>query len=121
VPNDQPAASSFETSWQQHASGENVVGVAVPALPPAKFTGAVRVVLGSTVEPECTNFAASLQNSTGIFGQTLAPDGSGITPGMLGYMFWGAEAQAPATCEGGVGAGANNYNLPIPMPPLRQQ
>ena len=30
VPNDQPAASSFETSWQQHASGETVVGVVVP-------------------------------------------------------------------------------------------
>jgi len=45
----------------------------------------------------------------------------GITPGMLGYMFWGVEAQAPATCEGGVGTGANNYNLPVPLPPLRQQ
>jgi hypothetical protein len=121
VPNDQPAASSFETSWQQHASGENVAGVVVPALPPAKFTGAVRVVLGSTVEPECNNFAASLENYTGIFGQTLAPNGAGITPGMLGYMFWGVEAQAPATCEGGVGAGANNFNIPIPMPPLRKQ
>ncbi|MGA3238021.1 MAG: hypothetical protein ABSG03_17155 [Bryobacteraceae bacterium] len=121
VPNDQPAASNFETSWQQHASGENVAGVVVPALPPAKFTGAVRVVLGSTVEPECNNFAASLQNSTGIFGQTLAPNGAGITQGMLGYMFWGAEGQAPATCEGGVGTGASNYNIPIPPPPLRQQ
>jgi hypothetical protein len=57
----------------------------------------------------------------GIFVQTLAPNGVGITPGMLGYMFWGAEGQAPTTCEGGVGAGANNYNIPIPMPPLRQQ
>jgi hypothetical protein len=121
VPNGQPAASNFETSWQQHASGETVAGVGVPALPPAKFTGAVRVVLGSTVEPECNNFAASLQNSTGIFAQTLAPGGVGITSGMLGYMFWGVEAQAPATCESGVGTGANNYNLPLPMPPLRQQ
>jgi hypothetical protein len=121
VPNDQPAASSFETSWQQHASGENAAGVVVPALPPAKFTGAVRLVLGSTVEPECDNFAESLENNTGIFAQTLALNGAGITPGMLGYMFWGAEGQAPATCQGGVGAGANNYNIPIPMPALRQQ
>jgi hypothetical protein len=121
VPNGQPAASSFETSWQQHANGETVVGVPVPPLPPAKFTGAVRVVLTTTVEPECNNFAGSLENSTGIFAQTLAPNGVGITPGMLGYMFWGVEAQAPATCEGGVGTGANNYNLPVPLPPLRQQ
>ena len=96
VPNNQPAAASFETSWQQHAAGETVVGVAVPALPPARFTGAVRIVSGSTVEPECNNFAGSLENSTGIFAQTLAPTGAGTTSGMLGYMFWGAEAQAPA-------------------------
>lgn len=88
-------------------------------LAPARFTAAVRLVLGTVVQPECNNFAVSLQGNTGIFGQTLAPNGSGITSGMLGYMFWGAEAQAPATCEGGVGTGANNYNIPIPMPPLR--
>ncbi len=121
VPNGQPVASDAETNWQQHAAGETVAGVAVPPLPPARFTGAVRLEVGSTVEPECNNFTASLQNSTAIFAQTLAPNGAGITSGMLGYMFWEVEAQAPATCEGGVGTGANNYNLPIPMPPLRQQ
>jgi len=36
-------------------------------------------------------------------------------------MFWGAEAQAPTTCESGIGVGAKNYNIKIPMPPLRQQ
>ncbi len=121
VPNGQPAASSFETSWQQHASGEKVPGVQVPALPPAKFTGAVRVISGSTLEPECNRFADSLQNSTGIFARAMPPLSAGNTTGMLGYMFWGVEAQAPATCEGGVGVGANNYNIPVPLPPLRQQ
>jgi hypothetical protein len=33
---------------------------------------------------------------------------------------WGA-LQYPITCEGGVGVGAKNYNVRIPMPPLRQQ
>jgi len=27
----------------------------------------------------------------------------------------------PNTCEGGVGAGATAYGVPIPMPPLRQE
>ena len=121
VPNGQPDPTDAETNWQQHATGKPQYNPPILPLAPARFTAAVRLVLGSVAEPECNNFAASLQNNTGIFGQTLAPDGSGITPGMLGYMFWGAEAQAPATCEGGVGAGANNYNLPIPIPPLRQQ
>ena len=92
-----------------------------PPLPPAKFTGAVRLVLRVLLEPECNNFGISLQNNTGVFAQTLAPNGAGTTPGMLGYMFWGAEAPAPTTCEGGVGAGARSYNIPIPIPPLRQQ
>ena len=121
VPNDQPAASSFETSWQQHADGKTVAGAAVPPLPPARFTGAVRVVLSGTVEPECNNFAGSLENATGIFGQNLAPNGAAMTSGMLGYMFWGSEGQAPAGCQAGVGVGANNYNIPLPIPPLRQQ
>jgi hypothetical protein len=97
-----------------------VAGVTVPPLPPGKFTGAVYVKLGTTVEPECNNFGASLENNTGIFGQTLQPDGAGVTTGMLGYMFWGAESQA-TSCAAGIGVGANNYNLPIPLPPLRQE
>ena len=121
VPNGQPAASSFETSWRQHADGETVAGVPVPPLPPGRFTGSVRVALAGALEPECNNFAGSLENSTGIFAQTLPPNGAGITPGMLGYMFWGTESSAISTCAGGVGVGAGNYNIPVPIPPLRQQ
>ena len=44
-------------------------------------------------------------------------------------MFWAAETPSarristtlPNTCEGGVGGGATFYNIPIPMPALRQQ
>ena len=121
VPNGQPAPADAETNWQQHATGKPADKPPILALAPARFTVAVRLVLGSAAQPECNSFNTSLQNTTGIFGQTLAPSGAGVTPGLLGYMFWGAEAQAPATCEGGIGVGARTYNIPIPMPPLRQR
>ena len=51
--------------------------------------------------------------------------------GMLGYMFWAAEYPSarrgytatipPNTCELGIGAAATTFNIPIPMPQLRQQ
>jgi len=79
--------------------------------------------------PECTNFSSSLEDSTGTFVQTVAPNGAGTTAGMLGYMFWAAECPStmnvcttpPNTCQGGVGTGARTYNIPLPMPELRQQ
>ena len=91
-------------------------------LAPARMTVAVRVV-SNTPLPECTDFNTSLQSSTGNWVQTIAPAGAGVTSGVLGYLFWGAgvEAQYPTTCQGGVGIGARNYNIRIPMPPLRQQ
>jgi hypothetical protein len=69
-----------------------------------------------------------VQNATGTWLQSIAPAGAGTTPGMLGYMFWAAEKSSskgagttpPNTCEGGVGVGATTYNIPIPMPALRQ-
>jgi len=121
VPNDQPVTADAESNWQEHVTGRTNINPPIPPLAPAKVTVAVRVVLGSTPEPECNNFGTSLQNSTGIFVQSVAPAGAGTSPGMLGYMFFGVEAQAPTTCEGGVGVGAKNYNIRIPMPPLRQQ
>jgi hypothetical protein len=121
VPNGQPIASDAESNWREHVIGRTNVNPPIVPLAPARVTVAIRLVLGSTAQPECNNFATSLQNSTGTFVQTIAPAGAGVSPGMLGYMFWGAEAQAPATCEGGAGVGARNYNVRIPMPPLRQQ
>jgi hypothetical protein len=48
---------------------------------------------------------------------------------MLGFMFWAAGCQGqgtgctypPTTCEGGMGVAATTFNIPIPMPTLRQQ
>ena len=121
VPTGQPLPADAETNWQQHVDGRPTLSPPIPPLPPSRFTGAVRLVLGSTPQPECNNFNAALQNTTGIWAQTLAPNGAGTTSGMLGYMFWGAEAQSPATCENGAGVGARDYSIPLPMPPLRQQ
>ncbi len=96
---------------------------------PAKFTGSLFIVTGHNPAPECTNFSASLENSTGTFVQTVAHNGAGTTNGMLGFMFWAAECPSthnvcttpPNTCQGGVGVGASTYNIPLPMPALRQQ
>jgi hypothetical protein len=49
---------------------------------------------------------------------------------MLGYLFWAAEYPSarrnytgtvpPSSCEGGMGAAATTFNVPVPMPALRQ-
>ncbi|HSY93560.1 MAG TPA: hypothetical protein VK812_19530 [Candidatus Binatus sp.] len=129
VPNKQPGTSAAESNWQEHINGEPQYSPPIGPLAPAKFTGSVYIVTGRNPAPECTNFSSSLENSTGAFVETVAPNGAGTTPGMLGYMFWAAECQGtrsicttpPNSCQGGVGVGAKTYDIPIPMPALRQQ
>jgi hypothetical protein len=128
VPARQPSTSAAIANWQEHIDGKPQYAPPVPPLAPAKFTGGLYIAEGNKVRPECTNFANSLQNSTGSWVQSVAPNGAGTTSGLLGYMFWAAERPStrgvgtvpPNTCEGGVGVGATTYGIPIPMPPLRQ-
>jgi hypothetical protein len=128
VPNKQPNTSGAETSWQEHVDGKSQYSPPIPPLAPAKFTGSLYIVTGQRPAPECNNFSSSLENSTGSYVQTVAPNGAGTTRGMLGYMFWAAECQGthsvcttpPNTCEAGVGTGAKTYNILLPMPALRQ-
>jgi hypothetical protein len=128
VPSKQPSTSSAESNWQEHITGKSNYSPPIGPLAPAKFTGSLYIAEGSSVRPECTNFSASLQNSTGSWLQSAAPAGAGTTPGMLGYMFWAAEKPStrgvttdpPNTCQGGVGVGATTFSVPIPMPALRQ-
>ena len=128
VPNKQPSTSSAESNWQEHIDGKPQYSPPIGPLAPAKFTGSVYLVTGNRPAPECNNFSASLENSTGTYVRTVAPNGAGTSDGMLGYMFWAAECQGtrtvcttpPNTCEGGVGTGAKTYSIPIPMPALRQ-
>ena len=128
VPARQPSTSGAIANWQEHIDGKPQYSPPVPPLAAAKFTGSLYLAGGSKVRPECDNFAASLQNATGAFVQTAAPQGAGTTSGMLGFMFWAAERPAtrgltttpPNTCENGMGAGATAFSIPLPMPPLRQ-
>jgi hypothetical protein len=128
VPSKQPSASGAQGDWQEHIDGKAQYNPPIPPLAAAKFTGSLYIVTGTNPCPECVNFNASVQKSTGAFVQTVATK-VGTTNGMLGFMFWAAECPStrrvcttpPNTCEGGVGAGAHTYNIPIPMPALRQQ
>jgi hypothetical protein len=122
------SASAAQADWQEHVDGKPQFGPPILPLAPAKFTGSLYIVTGTRAAPECTSFTSSLINSTGLYVQTVAPNGAGTTSGMLGYMFWAAECPStrrvctvpPNSCEGGVGIGADTYNIPIPMAPLRQ-
>src|SRR4051794_39039067 len=92
---------------------------------------AIRLISSLRLNPPINDGVSSgidtLMNSTGLYVQTVAPNGAGTTSGMLGYMFWAAECPRrrvctvpPNSCEGGVVIGADTYNIPIPMGPLRQ-
>jgi len=77
VPNKQPGTSAAESNWQEHINGEPQYSPPIGPLAPAKFTGSLYIVTGRNPAPECTNFSASLENSTGAFVETVAPNGLG--------------------------------------------
>jgi hypothetical protein len=120
-------AAAAQADWQEHIDGKAQYSPPIPPLAAAKFTGALYIVTGQSPCAECTNFGASLISSTGNYVQNVQTR-VGTTNGMLGYMFWAAECPStrricttpPNSCEGGVGAGARTYGVPIPMQPLRQ-
>ena len=129
VPSRQPSTSSAESNWTEHVDGKPNYSPPIPPLAPAKFTGSLFISdTKGSLPPECYMFAGSLIDTTGSFVQSIAPAGAGTTNGMLGYMFWAAECPSskgtcttpPNSCEGGVGVGSKTYNIPVPMPALRQ-
>jgi hypothetical protein len=127
VPARQPSSSEAQAHWQEHVDGKPQYGPPIPPLAPAKFTGSLYIAKGGKPLPECVNYSKSLQQAADVRGGVL-PNGAG-TRRMLRFMFWAAEKPAtrsigtvpPYTCELGVGAGATALDVPIPMPPLRQQ
>ena len=130
VPNRQPSSAADATgNWQEHIDGKPQYSPPIVSLAPAKFTGGLYIVTGKNPAKECVDFNNSLQNACGNYVQSVLPKNAGTTAGMLGYMFWAAEKPStrnistapPNSCEGGVGAGATFFNIPIPMPALRQQ
>jgi len=120
-------AADAQSNWQEHIDGKPQFSPPIPPLAAAKFTGSLYIVTGQSPAPECVNFASSLISSTGTYVQNVQTR-VGTTNGMLGYMFWAAECPStrricttpPNSCEGGVGVGGKTYNIPVPMPALRQ-
>ena len=129
VPSRQPSSSSAQANWQEHIDGKPQYGPPILPLAPSKFTGSVYIADGGKVLPECNSYAKSLQSATKGFVKGVMPNGAGVTPGMLGFMFWAAERPStrgigtvpPNSCENGAGAGATALNMPLPMPMLRAQ
>jgi hypothetical protein len=121
-------SSGTPADWQEHIDGKPQYSPPVPPLAPAKFTGGL-YLKGNIAN--CNNFASSEQKADANYVQTVLPNGAGTTPGMLGFMFWAAEYPSsrkaytgtvpPNTCELGMGTAATTFNIPIPMPSLRQQ
>jgi hypothetical protein len=113
------------TNWQEHIDGKPQYSPPIPPLAAAKFTGSL-YIHGNNAN--CTNFASSSQSADASYVQNVATK-VGTTNGMLGFMFWAAECEGtrtvcttpPNTCEGGMGVAASTFNIPIPMPALRQQ
>lgn len=124
VPARQPnSAADAQANWQEHIDGKPQYAPPIPPLAPARFTGSLYLEDGRKVAVECTKFLGSLEDTTGNYVQTVLPK-AGATAGMLGYMFWAAECPSSTcatNCAGGVGVGASQYLIPIPMQPLRPQ
>ena len=122
VASQKTSIATLESGWQQHVDG---VSGSVGPMAPAKLTGSLWLI-GS--QPNCDNFSNSDQNTGASFVENLAPSGAGTTTGMLGYMFWAAGCQGngtgctfpPNTCENGMGGAMTGFNIPVPMPALRQ-
>jgi len=120
-------SSGTPETWQEHVDGK--LQYAPPILPkaPNRFTGGL-YLKGNLAN--CNDFAASEQAAYQDYVETVLPNGAGVTPGMLGFMFWAAEAPSarknytpttpPNTCEDGMGVAATMFEIPIPMPALRQ-
>lgn len=116
--------SNLEKDWAEHIDGYPTLNV--PPLAPAKLTGSLVLTGGNA---NCTNFSSSDQQAAASYVQNVAPAGAGTSTGMLGYTFWAAGCPGthstctfpPNTCQGGIGVGATTFNIPVPMPALRQE
>lgn len=120
-------SSGTPSHWQEHVNGMPTYDPVIPPKAPNRFTGGL-YLKGNTAN--CHDLANSEQLEHLDYVRTVAPNGAGVTNGMLGFMFWAAELPTarknytpttpPNTCEGGMGAASQAFDVPIPMLPLRQ-
>lgn len=120
--------SGDPVDWQEHVDGKVQYNPPIPPKAPNRFTGGL-FLKGNLAN--CDDFSSSEQNQHADYVQTVAPNGAGTTCGMLGYMFWAAGTPSarknyvptypPNSCEDGMGFAATTFDIPIPMPPLRQE
>lgn len=121
-------SSGTPSHWQEHVDGMPTYDPVIPPKAPNRFTGGL-FLKGNMAN--CTNFDSSEQKEHIEYVTTVLPNGAGTTPGMLGYMFWAAEIPSARknytpttpegnTCEGGMGVAAREFDIPVPMQPLRQ-
>lgn len=121
------STSALESDWSQHVNGYPTLKV--PPLAPARVTGSFFLVGNKPIANCVGPFSSSQQSAAANFVETIPPNGVGTTPGMLGLMFWAAGCQGttsactfpPNGCQNGMGVAATTFNIPVPMPALRQQ
>ncbi len=119
--------SGTPENWQEHIDGKLQYDPPIPPKAPNRFTGGL-YLKGNLAN--CLDFSASEQWQHADYVQTVVPNGAGTTPGMLGYMFWAAEYPSarknyvgtvpPNTCQDGMGTAMGVFEVPVPMPALRQ-
>lgn len=125
-----PRGEPTTDQWQEHVDGK--LNYDPPILPkaPAKVAVSLWLTDGRKPNPNCVGFADSSQLAKAAYVQTVEPNGAGVTPGFLGYMFWAAECPSsrnvcttpPNGCEGGLGVGAVHFDVqPLYFDALREQ
>ena len=109
--------------WQEHIDGKSNYDPPILPKAPAKVAVSLWLTDGRRPNDNCVNFEASSQLDKAGYVQNVLPNGAGTTHGLLGYMFWAAECPStrnvcttpPNSCEGGMGASATYFNIPIPL------
>ena len=124
VPRGEPSIDQ----WQEHVDGKPNYNPEILPKPPARIAVSLWLTDGRRPNDNCVDFTRSSQLAKADYVQTVAAnDPISNTPGLLGFMFWAAECPStrnvcttpPNSCEGGMGAAALHFEIPLPIGPLR--
>jgi hypothetical protein len=118
-----PRGEPDTDQWQEHVDGKSNYNPPIPPKPPAKIAVSMWLTDSRRSNANCVDFNASTQLDRSDYAQTVLPNGAGVTPGFLGYMFWAAECPStrnvcttpPNGCLGGMGVGATHFDIPMPL------